>query len=64
MWNSFENLGLLIIGDSLWTIHTCHLRLRQRHRKVKHCVNGNVNTNAQNGSEPIIDVLHVHNVKR
>ena len=26
--------------------------------KVYHCVNGNANTNAQNGSEPILDILH------
>ena len=24
--------------------------------KFKHCANGNANTNAQNGSEPILDV--------
>ena len=32
--------------------------------KFKHCINGNVNTNTQNGSEPILDVLHWRNVKR
>ena len=31
--------------------------------KVWHFVNLNANTNAQNGSEPILDVLHWHNVK-
>ena len=32
--------------------------------KVEHCNNGNTKTNTRNGSEPILDILHWHNVER